>query len=190
MPPFQIPCKTFELMQNFTKPWYIAGGWAIDLFIGQQTRDHKDIEIAIYRQDQLTLQRYLSDWELVKIAAGQKLAWPPGEHLELPIHELHARSSNGEKLEILLNEHKNQKWQFRRHLSITRPLGQVGMKTNSGIPFLSPEIVLLYKSKNPRAEDEHDFENTALLLPNQRRAWLKRSIEQYLPGHDWVTLLS
>jgi hypothetical protein len=36
------------LMQRFERPSCIAGGWAIDLFLGRMTRPHKDIEIAIF----------------------------------------------------------------------------------------------------------------------------------------------
>ncbi|WP_445326865.1 nucleotidyltransferase domain-containing protein [Solibacillus sp. FSL W7-1464] len=36
---------------------FIAGGWAIDLLIGKETREHKDI--AIFRKDQLNLKAYL-----------------------------------------------------------------------------------------------------------------------------------
>ncbi|MFF1908028.1 nucleotidyltransferase domain-containing protein [Kitasatospora sp. NPDC058218] len=28
-------------------PWYVAGGWAVDLFRGEQTRGHGDLEIAV-----------------------------------------------------------------------------------------------------------------------------------------------
>ena len=28
-------------------PWFVAGGWAIDLFLGTRTRDHEDLEIAV-----------------------------------------------------------------------------------------------------------------------------------------------
>ncbi|MCL4541605.1 MAG: hypothetical protein M1396_04620 [Chloroflexi bacterium] len=40
------------LLTDFDRPWFIAGGWAIDLFLGRQTRAHKDVEIAVLRQDQ------------------------------------------------------------------------------------------------------------------------------------------
>lgn len=32
-------------------PWWIAGGWAIDLFLGRQTREHQDIDVLILRRD-------------------------------------------------------------------------------------------------------------------------------------------
>lgn len=44
-----------SLMAGFNKTWGIAGGWAIDLFIGKETREHKDIEIAVFRKNQLYL---------------------------------------------------------------------------------------------------------------------------------------
>jgi hypothetical protein len=32
-------------------PWYVAGGWAIDLHLGTQTRPHEDLEIAVPAAD-------------------------------------------------------------------------------------------------------------------------------------------
>ncbi|RBP90057.1 hypothetical protein DFO70_110163 [Cytobacillus firmus] len=29
-----------SLMTGFTKPWFVAGGGAIDLFVGRETRNH------------------------------------------------------------------------------------------------------------------------------------------------------
>ena len=28
-------------------PWAVAAGWAIDLFLGRERRDHEDLEIAV-----------------------------------------------------------------------------------------------------------------------------------------------
>ncbi|HEY8655865.1 MAG TPA: hypothetical protein VIM23_05110, partial [Gaiellaceae bacterium] len=28
-------------------PWYVAAGWAIELFLGGQRREHEDLEIAV-----------------------------------------------------------------------------------------------------------------------------------------------
>ena len=51
-----------SLMNSFNKTWFIAGGWAIDLFLGKETREHKDLEIALFRKDQLNLKEYLKKW--------------------------------------------------------------------------------------------------------------------------------
>ncbi|MGD6844537.1 nucleotidyltransferase domain-containing protein [Bacillus infantis] len=55
--------KAAGWMAGFEKPWFVAGGWAIDLFIGKQTRPHADLEIGIFREDQQALKSYLEDWE-------------------------------------------------------------------------------------------------------------------------------
>lgn len=34
-----------ELMKGFDRPWFIGGGWALDLAVGRQTRPHEDVEI-------------------------------------------------------------------------------------------------------------------------------------------------
>jgi len=39
-------------MSDFKRPWYIAGGWAVDLYLGYVSREHGDIEILVYREDQ------------------------------------------------------------------------------------------------------------------------------------------
>ena len=32
------PKEVAERLKDVTVPWYVAGGWAIDLFLGRQTR--------------------------------------------------------------------------------------------------------------------------------------------------------
>src|SRR5699024_2947530 len=92
------------LMSRFNKPWFFAGGWAIDLYIVKETRVHSDIEIAVFRKDQIFLKDYLKDWQFKKIIEGECYNWE-NEFLELPVHEIHALNRfNGKKLEILLNE--------------------------------------------------------------------------------------
>ncbi len=55
---FALPLQVATLMRDFKPNWFIAGGWAIDLFLGKVTRPHQDIEIAIFRKDQLALRDY------------------------------------------------------------------------------------------------------------------------------------
>ncbi|WP_419893509.1 nucleotidyltransferase domain-containing protein [Oceanobacillus kimchii] len=53
--PFE-QCKYIKtVMSDFNKDWFFAGGWAIDIFLGKETRDHPDIEIGIFREDQIEL---------------------------------------------------------------------------------------------------------------------------------------
>jgi len=48
----------------WTSPWWIAGGWAIDLLLGHQSRDHGDhgdLDILVLRRDQATVRNELSE---------------------------------------------------------------------------------------------------------------------------------
>ena len=51
-------------MSAFRPCWFIAGGWAVDSFFGGLTREHDDIEIGIFRNDQRKLFDLLRDWSM------------------------------------------------------------------------------------------------------------------------------
>lgn len=174
-------------MQSFDKPWAIAGGWAIDLFLGKVTRDHDDIEIVLYRQDQLGIQEYLNDWNFKKVQNGIVIPWERNEHLVPPVHETYAEKVT-EKIEILLNESDAEHWLYRRDTRIKRELSKAFLTTNNGIPVLSPEIALLYKSKNPRPKDEMDFRNMYEYMSMQQKLWLQDSLKLIYSKHPWIDL--
>ena len=146
-------------MKDFEPYWFVAGGWAIDLYLGKVTRRHEDIEIAILRKDQSALQSYLKGWRWQKIINGERFVWNQDELLESPIHELYCSNESAEphQIEVLLNESSETEWLYRRNENITRPLAKCQLISDQGIKFLCPEVVLLYKSKNPRPIDEQDF---------------------------------
>ncbi|WP_121640385.1 nucleotidyltransferase domain-containing protein [Virgibacillus sp. Bac330] len=155
--PFE-QCKYIKtVMSNFNKDWFFAGGWAIDIFLGKETRDHHDIEIGIFREDQTELKQVFDNWELKKVVKGEFISWN-NEFLELPVHEIHAiNNMNKQKLEILLNESDADNWRFRRDLRISYPLQSAIKYSKGGLPYLEPGIVLLYKVRNTREKDHKDF---------------------------------
>ncbi|MBO9666232.1 MAG: hypothetical protein J7501_05410 [Bdellovibrio sp.] len=48
-----------ELFKDSQKDFWISGGWAIDIFLGEQTRPHDDLDISISRADQIYFQDLL-----------------------------------------------------------------------------------------------------------------------------------
>ncbi|KAA0549581.1 hypothetical protein FZW96_06265 [Bacillus sp. BGMRC 2118] len=178
--------KVAWIMKDFKYEWGIAGGWALDLFQGRKTRDHHDIEIVIFRSHQHNVKDYLKDWEFRKVINGEFQDWGD-EHLTLPIHEIHAvHRSSGELIEILLNEMEKERWVYRRDARISRNIQYVMNKTEEGIPYLQPEIVLLYKAKHTRHKDDLDFYHTLPCLNQSQRDWLKNSIELSISHHKWL----
>lgn len=188
---FETPAKIAALMRGFQPPWFVAGGWAIDLFLGKQTRPHADIEIAVFRKDQLELQNYFKNQNLKKVVNGGLQAWKSEEILELPVHEIHCFDGKSDSpfLEVLLNETSGDDWIFRRDERITKSVSEIFSVANSEIKFLRPEIVLLYKSKNPRAKDERDFQAVVSHLEIESKKWLADALKICFKEHRWLESL-
>jgi hypothetical protein len=41
------PVQMAERLRDLQIPWYVAAGWAVDLFRGEQTQAHGDLEVAV-----------------------------------------------------------------------------------------------------------------------------------------------
>ena len=176
-----------QVMQGYERPWAVAGGWALELALGPLSRSHADLDLAILRDDQQVLRARLSAWGWSCVEAGQRRPWRSAEWLASPIHELHAapplRGRPG--FEFLLNEREGADWVFRREARVRMPLAQATQESPSRLPVLAPEIVLLYKAKTPRPQDQSDFRATAPLLAPLAQRWLAAALSLCHPGHPW-----
>ncbi len=191
---FQALLRACRAMDGFERPWYVAGGWAIDLHLDHVTRTHSDIDIVVARDGQESLRRHFSGWELRYAVPGPRGTlhpWPGGRRLEPPIHELHAerKEPSPARLEFLLHDQSGELWTYRRDPAVRRSIDTIGFRSPHGIPYLAPVIVLLYKAKEPRPIDERDFEAVLPRLDEDDRRWLARALERCHPGHDWTARL-
>lgn len=188
---FRLPLKVAAIMRDFKPTWFVAGGWAVDLYLGKVTRPHGDIELAILREDQSALHHYLKGWVLRKVVRGELSPWHRDEFLKPPTHEVHCfkEGSDPRQIEVLLNEADGNDWIYRRNGEVTRPLAECQLVSKGGVKFLCPEIVLLYKSKSPSAKDEQDFAGVIKHLDAERRRWLKDSIAVCDARHHWLQRL-
>jgi len=181
--------KVGTLLRDLNCEWYVCGGWALDLFLGRVTRSHKDVDIAVARRDQSSVQRYLlrRGWELEKASEGRLSPWAEGEELGLPLHAVWCRNRAHDPVffELLLNEVDGELFRFRRDLSVTLPRPRVSFESAAGLRVLAPEVVLLYKS-NSAEEGGADFHHAAPALSREARAWLKGALEKVSPGHPWA----
>lgn len=184
------PAAVAGLMQGFPAPWCIAGGWALDLLLGRMTRAHGDVDVAIFRTDQMLLRGQLAGWSFRKVVGGVMVDWTAGERLDPPVHEVHALApGGGRSLEFLLNERSGGEWVFRRNPAVRCPADRVVVYSGSGLPLLCPAIVLLYKAKHTRAVDERDFDAALPSLSPGQRAWLRGALQVAHPGHPWLARL-
>ncbi|GLC25939.1 nucleotidyltransferase domain-containing protein [Roseisolibacter agri] len=182
-----------DALRALRAPWAIAGGWALDLALGRVTRAHADVDVAVFRDDQDALRAALPDWHLDAVVDGRLVPWMPGTRLELPVHELHARPPAGRgepPLELLLNERDATDWVYRRDAAVRLPLARAIRDVGGGLRALAPEVVLLYKSKAPRAADDRDFRAAQPLLDAEGRAWLQAALVRAAPAHPWAAALA
>jgi hypothetical protein len=180
------------LLDGMPARWWIAGGWAIDLFAGASTRDHDDVDVAVLRPDQAAVQAHLDGWDLRVARDGRLVPWAPGRPLAPDEHGIWARPDPASpwRLELLVDEVVDGQWAYRRNLAVRLPLVRLGRETAEGVPYLCPEVVLLYKSRRPRAADEHDARVAIPRLSGAERSWLAAAIAADAPDHHWLPLLA
>lgn len=56
------PAEVSRLFAAVDVPWWIAGGYAVELAAGRPLRAHGDIDVLLLRRDQLAAQCALASW--------------------------------------------------------------------------------------------------------------------------------
>ncbi len=185
------PADGGYIMSGVDAPWWIAGGWALDLFVGSQTRPHKDLDVGIRREDSAQVIATLRGWEFFEAHAGALYRIESGGEPRRQVNSLWGRRVGEPQwvLELLLDESAGEEWIFRRDPSIRRPLASALRCLADGPHYLAPEIQLLYKARDPRAEDQADFQRIAPLLDGSAAAWLRACLERLYSRHPWLVAL-
>ena len=180
--------QTARVFARFPARWWIAGARALDLYVGRELRPHGDTDVLVLRDDQELVRRHLAGWDVQIAHAGRFEPWLQNSWIELPRHGLWARRNfDGPwELQLLLGESDDGEWWYRRDARVRVALDEVGAQTADGIPYVRPEIILLFKSAHPEAKDEADFE---AVLP-ELDAESRRRLVCWLPsGHPWASRL-
>jgi hypothetical protein len=182
------PDEVAALLDDFPEQWWIAGGYALELFVGRPIREHADVDVAVLGSDQLALQRHLCDWDVQEAYLGRLSPWQKGERLVLPHHSVWARRDKDGPwhVQFLFDDDSGGVWHSRRDPSLTLPVAELGLINDAGLPYLRPEVVLHFKAKAPRERDEADFEAVLPALGDAARERLRA----WLPaGHAWLDRL-
>jgi hypothetical protein len=185
------PIEAAQLFSSVGVPWWVAGGFAFDLFLGCSTRHHQDLDVGVLRRDIREMLRALSSWDVFAAKDGLLTPLRTGEIPELGVNSLWCRPSPTAPwaLELMLDDSHDDMWLFRRAREIRRPLSEVVRFSPLGIPHLAPEIQLLYKAKRPRERDFADFKRTLPHVDANSRQWLLRALAIVHPQHEWIDVL-
>lgn len=192
-----VPARPEDVATVFTEadfPWWIAGGYAIELAVGHELRPHGDLDLLILRRDQVRARGLLASWDLYVAdppGQGRLRTWLPGEVLPQPLHDIWCRRTPEApwSIQLMLDEAEGPQWVSRRDPAIRLPIDQLGRTSKTGIPYFAPEVQLFYKAKATRNKDEADFEAVLPLLDTPARAWLADAINVIVPDHPWLRRL-
>lgn len=186
----RTPADAAALLQDYPGRWWIAGGWAIDAFVGTE-RKHSDLDIGVPREDVDQFVSFVSPsfdvWatagSLTPILNSQDAAIPDG------CGNLWLRASGADPWEydVLLEQVHNDGWRYKRAPRIARHLDECLWSRDE---YLRPEIQLLLKAKHARAKDTDDLRRTVTLLDSEATSWLERVIREEHPEHPWLALLA
>jgi len=182
------PYELAPKLRDLEVPWAIAAGWAIELHVGGEPREHEDLELAIARTSFPVLRAALPELEWYGVGDG--LVTPIDEASD----ELHQtwgldRSAGCWRLDVFREPWEGDTWVCRRDPALRRPVAEAIEHTRDGIPYLAPELVLLFKAKHAREKDQADLARALPLLEPARRQWLGDALRLVHPGHEWIALV-
>jgi hypothetical protein len=74
---------------------------------------------------------------------------------------------------------------------VSMSLEQLGRVNADALPYICPEVALLFKSRAPDLErNAVDFATAAPELDDAARWWLREALELTSPEHPWVERLA
>ena len=185
------PDTVTERLAGVGVGWCVVGGWSIDLFLGRQTRDHHDLEIAIERADFRSVRRQLGELDFYVVKNGQLRRLGDEEEPPADTHQTWVFDpvDDAWRVDVMVEPGDADTWVYRRDEQVRAPRSFMVGRTAGGTPFLRPHGALLYKAKSRLPKDEADLDSCLPNLGEDARVWLASAIERVHPEHPWIDRL-
>ncbi len=169
--------------------WWVVGGYALELHTGRTWREHADVDIGVSRVDLDPLWSALRPWD-PHVATQSTLTPWSGSVLDATAREngLWCRDTpDGPwQFEVVVDGSTRTEWIYRRDPAVRRPWDEAVLTTADGVPYLAPELTLLFKSKHVREKDTID---AAEVIPKLTPSQQHNLAALLPPGHSWRTII-
>jgi hypothetical protein len=187
------PDEIAPVLNGVQVPWYVAAGWALDLFLGGKRREHEDLEIAVPNTRFDELAPVLEGFEIFVItdrAEATPLAEARARLMDTHQTWIREPATGKWRFDVFREPSDGETWICRREPAIRMPYSRLIERTDDGIPYGRPEVVLLFKARHSHQEKNGaDFEAVLPRLDGERRAWLRDALGRVHPGHEWLGAL-
>lgn len=178
-----------HLFARFPARWWITGGQALELHLGRCWRTHADTDVSVLREDSSELLHVLVEWDINVAAAGALSPWDGSTPtVDAEQNNLWCRMAKGQPwcIDVTISDGNQEFWIYRRDPTVQVRWDEAVLTNERGIPYLAPELQLLFKSNRVRRKDELDAAEVIPELSEARRLRLR----SYLPGdHPWHALM-
>lgn len=204
-----------EILQNQGFEYAFCGGWAIDLFIGAETRKHSDIDILAYWSERDIIIHYMQSlgfqvYEMLGDGKAHYITdvrnqikikrnifcctqdcemlclWETNETDVYFIDFKHTGQTKLNFIEFLFNDKEKNDLLYARNHAVKLALSDAILYSGN-LPYLSPEMCLLYKSTEIEREGyQSDYDNAMANMNQQQKHWLDNALTTLYPeGHKW-----
>lgn len=181
------PDETAAALGSLPVPWAVAGGWAIDLNLGAETRPHDDIEVVVSRDSMGIVAACLGELEWFEVGDG--CAWPLGEAPQ------DVRQTWGRTAPVTVGDSMYSASRGRDKTGFSggiRGFDDHSGKQLSSIPMrfrISPRSSSCSSRRSRERKDEADLALPLPTLTPDRIEWLRTALEIVHPRHEWTAKL-
>ena len=178
-----------RLFHSWPSRWWISGGVALELYLARSWRLHEDTDVSILRADAYALPEVLVGWDCEVAADGTLTPWS-GSPLSAQASQnnVWCRRAPDQPwcVDVTISDGDDTCWIYRRDPTLRVLWEDAVLKNDLEIPYLAPELQLLFKSKNNRSKDDRDAAEVIPELSVERQQRLRLLLPN---AHPWQVLL-
>lgn len=212
----QLIIEANDLLKDGGFEYAFCGGQAVDLFLGYESRTHGDIDVCAFWNDRDRIILYMQSqgFQVYEMLGGGRAhritdvsdqiyekrnifcfkegcplvkLYPLDENDCCWMEFFHVGQTKLNFIEFLFNDKTDAYFEYARDREVKRELDKT-MLSADGIPYMSPELCLLYKSTDTEREGyQQDFELAYKAMSEEQRDWLRNALTKLYPdGHKWL----
>jgi lincosamide nucleotidyltransferase A/C/D/E len=135
-------------LAEYEIPCWLDGGWAVDALLGEQTRAHDDLDLVARRDDSTRIEQALNERGYALAGGGPPLSFElvDGAGHQVDVHPV-SFSPNGDGVYLMAN---GDQWIYPAH-----GFGGVGRILDSGVPCLTPDVVMVNHTTGYALDEAH-----------------------------------